>query len=110
MGFKAAAQIPFKTRDGFGFFLSPFLAEGFEHFALLTCRGLCEPHGGLLHHGTRTFLAFSVAVQAIDAMEVYKEVSDATYMESVADVEKYIRALSGKLTALVESNHKVRIK
>jgi len=48
--------------------------------------------------------------QAIDAMEVYKEVSDATYMESVDDVEKYINVLRGKLTELVESNHKVRIK
>ena len=48
--------------------------------------------------------------QAIDAMEVYKEVCEATYMESVADVEKYITALRGKLTELVESNHKVRIK
>lgn len=48
--------------------------------------------------------------QAIDAMEVYKEVSDTTYMESMADVDNYITALRNKLTDLIESNHKVRIK
>jgi len=48
--------------------------------------------------------------KAVDAMQVYKQVSDTTYMESVEDVEKYITALRNKLTELVESNHKVRIK
>ena len=48
--------------------------------------------------------------QAIDAVEVYRAVSDATYMESVEDVDLYITALRKKLTELVESNHKVRIR
>ncbi len=47
--------------------------------------------------------------QTIDAMEVYNDVCESTYMETVADVETYITALRGKLTELVESNHKVRI-
>lgn len=48
--------------------------------------------------------------KSIDAMQVYNEVCEATYMETVDDVEKYISALRGKLTELVESNHKVRIQ
>ena len=48
--------------------------------------------------------------QAIDAMEVYREVSEATYMETVEDVDNYLKALRDKLVTLVESNHKVRIK
>ncbi|MCF1456572.1 MAG: BREX system P-loop protein BrxC, partial [Shewanella sp.] len=48
--------------------------------------------------------------KSIDATQVYNEVCEATYMETVADVEKYITALRGKLTELVESNHKVRIQ
>lgn len=48
--------------------------------------------------------------KSIDAMQVYNEVCEATYMETVADVEKYITALRSKLTELVESNHKVRIQ
>lgn len=48
--------------------------------------------------------------QTIDAAEIYKEVCDTTYMESAADVDAYITALRKKLTELIESNHKVRIK
>ncbi|HAS6096890.1 BREX system P-loop protein BrxC [Vibrio parahaemolyticus] len=48
--------------------------------------------------------------QAIDAMEVYKEFSDSTYMETVEDVDSYLKILREKLVSLVESDHKVRIK
>ncbi|MCK5817826.1 MAG: BREX system P-loop protein BrxC, partial [Psychromonas sp.] len=48
--------------------------------------------------------------ESVDAMAVYNEVSGTTYMESLADVEKYITALRIKLTYLVQQNNKVRIK
>lgn len=48
--------------------------------------------------------------QAINAKAVYKEVSDSMYMETVEDVDNYVKALREKLVSLVESHHKVRIQ
>ncbi|WP_194436055.1 BREX system P-loop protein BrxC [Vibrio fluminensis] len=48
--------------------------------------------------------------QAVDAVAVYRSTSKSAYMESLDDVEAYVAALRERLTTLVESNHRVRIK
>ena len=48
--------------------------------------------------------------QAIDATAIFYDVCKSSYMESIDDVDTYIEALRSKLTSLVETNHKVRIK
>ena len=49
-------------------------------------------------------------IVSVDTSSVMREVNSAGIIETEDDINNYLAALKGKLTALVSSNNKVRIK